>query len=80
VFWERNLTTAVAHVPGGAHPSSCAPLYGFDVAHFKAYNATVQAADGWQGYVRDYVDCTHEQYLEKVGGLAAIRELPLPIF
>jgi glutaconate CoA-transferase subunit A len=80
VFWERNLTTAVAHVPGGAHPSSCAPLYGFDVAHFKAYNATVQAADGWEGYVRDYVDCTHEQYLDKVGGLAAIRELPLPIF
>jgi glutaconate CoA-transferase subunit A len=80
VFWERNLTTGVAHVPGGAHPSSCAPLYGVDVAHFKAYNATVQAADGWQGYVRDYVDCTHEQYLEKVGGLAAIRELPLPIF
>lgn len=80
VFWERNLTTAVAHVPGGAHPSSCAPLYGFDVAHFKAYNASVQAVDGWQDYVRDYVDCTHEQYLDKVGSLAAIRQLPLPIF
>jgi glutaconate CoA-transferase subunit A len=80
VFWERNLTTAVAHVPGGAHPSSCAPLYGFDVAHFKAYNASAQAVDGWQDYVRDYVDCTHEQYLDKVGGLAAIRQLPLPIF
>ncbi|PTT96747.1 acyl CoA--acetate/3-ketoacid CoA transferase subunit alpha, partial [Pseudomonas sp. HMWF031] len=80
VFWERNLTTAVAHVPGGAHPSSCAPLYGFDVAHFKTYNASAQAADGWQNYVRDYVDCNHEQYLDKVGGLAAIRQLPLPIF
>ncbi|MGH8329046.1 MAG: CoA transferase subunit A, partial [Pseudomonas sp.] len=73
VFWERNLTTAVANVPGGAHPSSCAPLYGFDVAHFKAYNASAQAVDGWQAYVQSYVDCTHEQYLDKVGGLAAIR-------
>ncbi|MGH8421874.1 MAG: CoA transferase subunit A [Pseudomonas fluorescens] len=80
VFWERNLTTAVANVPGGAHPSSCAPLYGFDVAHFKAYNASAQAVDGWQAYVQSYVDCTHEQYLDKVGGLAAIRQLPLPIF
>ncbi|MNE44324.1 Glutaconate CoA-transferase subunit A [compost metagenome] len=80
VYWERNLTTAVAHVPGGAHPSSCAPLYGFDVPHFKTYNASAQAQDGWAAYVAQYVDCTHEQYLEKVGGLAAIRQLPLPVF
>jgi glutaconate CoA-transferase subunit A len=31
VFWERAQTTGVVHLPGGAHPSSCAPLYGFDV-------------------------------------------------
>ncbi|MCY1391579.1 Glutaconate CoA-transferase subunit A [compost metagenome] len=80
VYWERNLTTAVAHVPGGAHPSSCAPLYGFDVPHFKTYNASAQAQDGWAAYVAQYVDCTHEQYLEKVGGLVAIRQLPLPVF
>lgn len=80
VFWERNLTTAVAHVPGGAHPSSCAPLYGFDVPHFKAYNASAQTADGWQAYASEFVACSHEQYLDKVGGLAAIRQLPLPIF
>lgn len=35
VFWERSETTGVVHLPGGAHPSSCAPLYGFDVKHFK---------------------------------------------
>lgn len=80
VFWERNLTTAVAHVPGGAHPSSCAPLYGFDVPHFKAYNASAQTADGWQAYASEFVACSQEQYLDKVGGLAAIRQLPLPIF
>ena len=37
VFWERAHTTAVVHLPVGAHPSSCAPLYGFDVKHFKEY-------------------------------------------
>ncbi|WP_137887242.1 CoA transferase subunit A [Pseudomonas sp. 2FE] len=80
VFWERNQTSAVVHVPGGAHPSSCAPLYGFDVAHFKAYNASAQSPDGWQAYVEQYLNGTEEQYREKVGGLAAIRQLPLPVF
>ncbi|TWC38615.1 glutaconate CoA-transferase subunit A [Pseudomonas sp. SJZ079] len=80
VFWERNQTSAVVHVPGGAHPSSCAPLYGFDVAHFKAYNASAQQADGWQAYAEQFVHCSHEQYLERVGGLAAIHQLPLPVF
>jgi len=80
VFWERNQTSAVVQVPGGAHPSSCAPLYGFDVAHFKAYNASAQTPDGWQAYVEQYVNCSEEQYREKVGGLAAIRQLPLPVF
>jgi glutaconate CoA-transferase subunit A len=80
VFWERNQTSAVVHVPGGAHPSSCAPLYGFDIAHFKAYNASAQSPDGWQAYAEQYLNGTEEQYREKVGGLAAIRQLPLPVF
>ncbi|MBO9549373.1 CoA-transferase [Pseudomonas sp.] len=80
VFWERNLTTALAHVPGGAHPSSCAPLYGFDVPHFKAYAASAQSEEDWQAYVERYVDCSHSQYLERCGGLEGIRQLPLPVF
>lgn len=80
VFWERNRTTGVVHLPGGAHPSSCAPLYGFDVGHFKAYNASASEPDGWQAYRQHYIDCSEEQYLERVGGLAAIRQLPLPVF
>ncbi|MDB5984658.1 MAG: CoA-transferase subunit alpha [Pseudomonas sp.] len=80
VFWERNQTTAVAHVPAGAHPSSCGPQYGFDVAHFKLYNASAQEPDGWQAYVEQYVNCTHAQYLDRVGGLDAIHTLPLPVF
>lgn len=80
VFWERNRTSAVVHLPGGAHPSSCAPLYGFDVAHFKAYNASASEADGWQAYLERYVNCGEAEYLARVGGLDAIRRLPLPVF
>lgn len=80
VFWERNLTSAVVHLPGGAHPSSCAPLYGFDIAHFKAYNASASEPDGWLDYVERYVNCGEDEYLARVGGLNAIRQLPLPVF
>lgn len=80
VFWERNLTTGVAHIPGGAHPSSCAPLYGFDVAHFQRYNASAQEEGGWQRYHDEFIRDGETAYLEKVGGLDALRKLPLPVF
>lgn len=80
VFWERNCTSAVVHLPGGAHPSSCAPLHGFDTAHFKAYNASAAESDGWLDYVERYVNCGEDEYLARVGGLNAIRQLPLPVF
>ncbi|MFC6672077.1 CoA transferase subunit A [Marinobacterium aestuariivivens] len=80
VFWERSETTGVAELPGGAHPSSCAPLYGFDVAHFKEYAASVKEEGGWQAYVDKYVAVGEARYLEQAGGLDAIKQLPLPIF
>jgi len=39
VYWERSSTNAVVNIPFGAHPSSCTPLYGIDVGHFKTYAA-----------------------------------------
>lgn len=80
VFWERAHTTGVVHVPCGAHPTSCAPLYGFDVAHFKEYAASAKEADGWQQYFDRYVACSEQEYLQRVGGEAAVRQLPLPVF
>lgn len=80
VFWERAETTGVVHLPCGAHPSSCAPLYGFDVKHFKEYAASAKEAGGWQAYVERYVNCTEAEYLERVGGAEAVRGLPLPVF
>jgi glutaconate CoA-transferase subunit A len=80
VFWERSQTAGVVHLPGGAHPSSCAPLYGFDVAHFQAYASSAREPDGWQRYAQQYVHCTEQEYLQRVGGVDAIRQLPLPVF
>jgi len=80
VYWERAHTAGVVHLPGGAHPSSCAPLYGFDVKHFKEYAASAKEAGGWQQYAERYVHCSEQEYLERVGGIDAVRKLPLPVF
>ncbi|MGJ8686094.1 MAG: CoA transferase subunit A [Spongiibacteraceae bacterium] len=80
VFWERNLTTAVAVVPGGAHPSSCTPRYGFDIPHFKEYNASAKEG-GFSAYFEKFIkDGSEEDYQTKVGGLDAIRALPQPVY
>ena len=80
VFWERSMTTGVVHLPGGAHPSSCAPLYGFDVPHFKEYNASAKGG-GFAAYAGKYIDGVSEaQYQALVGGLEAIRKLPIPVY
>lgn len=80
VPWERSETGAVVHLPCGAHPSSCAPLYGFDVQHFKEYAASAKEADGWARYYERYIACGEEQYLQRIGGEAAVKALPLPVF
>jgi len=80
VFWERSETTGVVHIPCGAHPTSCAPLYGFDTAHFKAYAASAKEEGGWQGYYDKFVKGGEEQYLATIGGAEHVKQLPLPVF
>ena len=80
VFWERSMTTGVVHLPGGAHPSSCNPLYGFDVPHFKEYNASAKEG-GFAAYADKYINgVSEEEYQQLVGGLEAIQKLPLPVY
>ena len=80
VFWERSATQAVVHIPGGAHPSSSAPLYGFDVPHFKAYAASAKAQD-FAAYCQQFgILDSEEAYQQAVGGLDAIQKLPLPVY
>ena len=81
VFWERSQTTGVVHLPYGAHPSSCAPRYGFDTGHLKEYAALAKdGAAGWQQYVERYIACGEQEYLARVGGGEAIGKLALPVF
>jgi len=80
VFWERSETTGVVHLSGGAHPSSCAPLYGFDTKHFKEYAASAKEEGGWDAYFAKYVQCGEQDYQRQVGGMEAIKRLPLPVF
>jgi len=79
VFWERAATDGVVHIPGGAHPSSCNPLYGFDVPHFKAYTGSAKEG-GISAYLEKFLGETEEQYQQNVGGLQAIRSLELPTY
>ena len=80
VHWERAQTTGVVHLPCGAHPTSCAPLYGFDAKHFKDYAASAKDPAGWAGYAERFVHCSEAEYLQRVGGAEAVRQLPLPVF
>jgi len=73
---ERNLVHGVAEAPFGAHPTSNAPDYGIDVAHLKAYSAAT--GEAWAEYRATYVES--DDYVARVGGVDAIRKLPLPVF
>ena len=80
VFWERSATSSVVPMAGGAHPSSCAPLYGFDIQHFKEYCASSKEG-GIDLYLDKYITGkTEEDYLQHVGGVEHIQNLPLPIY
>jgi len=80
VFWERAQTSTVVHIPGGAHPTSCNPLYGFDVAHFNEYNASSKEG-GFSAYFNKYIaDKSEQEYQAAVGGLEKIKTIPLPVY
>jgi glutaconate CoA-transferase, subunit A len=80
VHWERSMTTGVIPIPGGAHPTSCNPLYGFDVPHFKAYAASAKEESGIRGYFDKFLGASEEEYQKNVGGLDAIRAIELPTY
>lgn len=80
VFWERAMTSAVVPIAGGAHPSSCNPLYGYDSAHFNEYCSAAKES-GFSAYFEKYIaGKTEAEYQAAVGGLDKIRSLPLPVF
>ncbi|AOJ89486.1 CoA-transferase [Burkholderia sp. MSMB0856] len=77
--FERSLVTGVVPAPGGAHPTSCGPAYGWDLPHLRAYCASAEDDAKTAAYLRDVVGQDERQYLEGVGGLPHVTTLPLPI-
>ncbi len=76
----RCFVSGVVAAPGGAHPSSMPPLYGWDSKFLKSYTAAAAAEGGWPAWAGEHLGASEAEYLAKVGGLAAVSALPLPVF
>jgi len=80
VHWERTMTQSVVHLPGGAHPSSCGPFYGYDQTHLQTYAACAKDG-GFAAYKNKFLSGqTEADYQNAVGGLTHIQALPLPVY
>ncbi len=77
---ERTFISGVVKAPFGAHPTAAHYGYGWDLGHLKTYAASATEENGWQTYYERFVAGGEAAYLDAVGGEAAIRALPLPVF
>ncbi|SIP97794.1 CoA transferase subunit A [Marinobacterium stanieri] len=78
--FERYLVQGVVHAPKGAHPTMCAPDYGWDLAHMKRYVASAKEEGGWQVYLDEFVNNGEDAYQTANGGAEAMGALPVPTF
>ena len=78
--FERYLVQGVVHAPKGAHPTMCAPDYGWDLAHMKRYVASTKEEGGWQVYLDEFVNNGEDAYQAANGGAEAMGALPVPTF
>lgn len=76
----RAFVSGVVHAPGGAHPSSMPPLYGWDSKYLKAYTGAAAAEGGWAAWHAENTGATEADYMAKIGGVEAVASLPLPVF
>lgn len=79
-IFERCFVTGVVEMPGGAHPSSMPPHYGWDMKAFGEYVAAAKDPGDWDAVKDRYVGASEEDYLKNFGGKEAVADLPLPIF
>jgi glutaconate CoA-transferase subunit A len=72
-----NWVEAIVEVPYGAHPVSCDGHYDEDDAHLTDYLARSKTAEGANAYLDEYArrPAGHDDYIAKVGGLSALRNL-----
>lgn len=78
--FERYLVQGVVHAPMGAHPTMCAPNYGWDLNQLKRYVASASQDDGWNVYMDEFVRSGEDAYQAANGGVDAMGSLPLPTF
>ncbi len=78
-YFERYLVTGVVHAPFGAHPTSCAPRYGWDLDHLKRYCAGAAEEGGWSRYANEFLSGAETDYQARVGGAERIGQLPIPV-
>ncbi len=77
-FYPFFKTSHVVHLPFGAHPTHCYPQYTYDKQHIEEYQGYARVSDEkFKIYLDNYVyGCkTHDEYLEKVGGVAKLNLL-----
>jgi glutaconate CoA-transferase subunit A len=77
---ERCFVSGVVELPGGAHPSSMPPAYGWDMQAFKAYADAARDPGEWSAVAERFVGVSEADYLTSVGGMGAVAALPLPVF
>jgi glutaconate CoA-transferase, subunit A len=79
-LFERCFVSGVVEIPGGAHPSSMPPHYGWDIKHLSAYAESAREPGDWAAVKDRFVGASEADYLESLGGKEAVTGLPLPIF
>jgi len=75
--FERSYVSGVVHAHCGAHPTTCGPSYGWDLAHTQRYCEAAKSEGGWEAYVAEFVQDSEQAYLESVGGTGHIGKLPV---
>ncbi len=77
---ERCFVSGVVEIPGGAHPSSMPPAYGWDMKALKAYADAAKDPGDWAAAADRFVGANETEYLAGFGGKNGVAALPLPIF
>jgi glutaconate CoA-transferase subunit A len=69
VLLPPQRVSAVAHVPGGAHPSPVQGYYGRDHAFYAEYHRATRERDGFLRWLQDWVlgVSNHQEYLDRLG-------------
>lgn len=78
--FERCFVTGVVEAKGGAHPTAMPPAYGWDMKAMGAYAAAAKEPGDWEAVRVQFVGANEAEYLTSVGGISAVKALPLPIF